>query len=72
MRAMTNAFSAIQRCQEVLDRTPADHPDWPRRLVDLGSEYSERSHALVTTADLETAIELFNEALDKTPPKSSR
>jgi hypothetical protein len=39
---MTDLEIAIQRLQEALDATPADHPDWARQLYSLGARYRDR------------------------------
>ena len=39
---MADLEAAIQRYQEALDATPADHPDRASRLFNLGIEYCKR------------------------------
>lgn len=39
---MADLEIAIQRWQEALDTTPADHPDRARRLQNLGIGYGEQ------------------------------
>lgn len=60
---MSSSISAIQLCRETLDRTSADHPDRPSRLVNLGAAYADTGASI----GLEEAIQLYHEALDKTP-----
>ncbi len=60
---MTDLETAIQRLQEALDATLADHPDRAGRLGSLGVGYYERYQRTGTMADLETAIQRFQEAL---------
>jgi hypothetical protein len=64
---MADLDMAIQRLQEALDRTPADHPERTRHLHGLGIGYSDRYKATRARADLDTAIQRFQEALDRTP-----
>lgn len=69
---MTSSISAIQRCRQALDRTSADHPERPSRLVNLGTAYADTG----ASVGLETAIQLYHEALDETsvdhPDRPSR
>jgi tetratricopeptide (TPR) repeat protein len=64
---MADLKTAIQRYQEALDTTPADHPDRAGQLYSLGNEYQDRYRRTGVMADLETAIQRFQEALDATP-----
>lgn len=64
---MADLHTAIQRSQEALDATPADHPDLVGRLHSLGIKYNERYRRTETIADLDTAIQRYNGALDTTP-----
>ena len=59
--------TAIQRIQEALDTTLADHPDRARRLYSLGLRYRDRYQRTGGTLDLETAIQRIHEAFDTTP-----
>ena len=65
---MTDLDTAIQRYHEALHATtPADHPDRARRLDNLGIGYHNRYQRTGTIADLDTAIQRSQEALDTTP-----
>jgi tetratricopeptide (TPR) repeat protein len=50
-----------------LDRTPADHPEHARRLEDLGAGYRDRYLATGAMEDLDTAIQLYQDAINRTP-----
>ena len=58
---------AIQLFQELLDATPADHPDRAHRLERLGIGYNDQYLRTGATADLNTAIQLYQESLNTTP-----
>ncbi|KAF7502933.1 hypothetical protein GJ744_004809 [Endocarpon pusillum] len=64
---MTDLEIAIQRLQETLDTTPADHPERARRLLDLGIGYGDRYQRTGAVTDLGIAIQRFQEGLDMTP-----
>ena len=65
---MTDLDTAIQRYHEALHATtPADHPDRARRLDNLGIGYHDRYQRTGTMADLDTAIQRSQEAVDATP-----
>jgi tetratricopeptide (TPR) repeat protein len=64
---MADLEIAIQRYEEALDTTPADHPDRARRLKSLGIGYHDRYQRTGAITDLEIAIQRFQEALDATP-----
>jgi tetratricopeptide (TPR) repeat protein len=61
---MTDLKMAIQRYQEALDTTPADHPDRASRLESLGIGYRDRYQRTGAMTDLEIAIQRYQEALD--------
>ncbi|CAE6430574.1 unnamed protein product, partial [Rhizoctonia solani] len=62
---------AIEYGTLALGSTPEDHPDWPRRLEDLGIFYNERFERLGELEDLEKAIEYQSRALadQNSPPE---
>ena len=62
---MTDLETAIQRCQEALEVTPADHPDRAAQLHDLGAGYRARYQETRTMTDLEMSIQRFQEGLDQ-------
>ena len=64
---MADLEIAIQRSQEALDATPADHPDRASRLHNLGIGYRSRYRRTGAMADLEKAIQRSQEGLDTTP-----
>lgn len=64
---MADLDTAIQRFQEALERTPADHPEQAGRLQSLGNAYRDRYLDLGAMADLDTAIQRFQEALYHSP-----
>lgn len=63
--AIADLETAIQRFQEALDATPADHPDRAGRLNNLEIEYDDRFKRIGAMTDLETTIQRYQEALDQ-------
>ncbi len=68
---MADFKKIIQQVQEVVDATPADHPDRADRLGILGAVYHYGYQRTGTMTDLETAIRRYQEALDATPADHS-
>ena len=64
---MADLDTAIQRFQEALDATPADHPDRAGRLQSLGLGYRDRYQRIGTETDLDAAIQQFLESIRLTP-----
>ena len=64
---MADVEIAIQRFQEAIDATSADHPDRAKWLNSLGIGYQDRYQRTGAKADLEKAIERYQEAVDATP-----
>ena len=64
---MADLDTALQRFQEAVDTTPADHPARARRLDSLGIGYHDRYRRTGTMADLDTATQRYHEALHTTP-----
>ena len=62
---MADLGTAIKRSQEALDTTPVDHPDRARQLHSLGLVYHNRYQKTESTADRETAIQRYQEALNQ-------
>jgi hypothetical protein len=60
---MTDLEIAIQRIQEALDITPADHPDRAGHIYSLGFGYRDRYKRTGVMTDLEITIQRFQEAL---------
>jgi tetratricopeptide (TPR) repeat protein len=68
---------AIRLFEEALDTTPANHPQRASRLEILGAAYRSRCQAIgeigkfraseIDKAKLDTAIQLYREALDRNP-----
>lgn len=56
---MADLDTAIQRFQDALDKTPADHPNRASRLQDLGAGYGNRYLATGAMGDLDIAIQWF-------------
>lgn len=65
-RAMTDLETAIQRHQEAVDITPADHPNRAGRLQSLGLGYGNRYQRTGAIADLERTTQPLQEALGAT------
>ena len=64
---MAHLEVVIQKCQEALNRPPADDSDdLSSRLSDLGLAYSDKYHAKGAIVDLERALQCHREALDQT------
>lgn len=61
---MTDLETAIERIQEAVDTTPADHPNRAGRLQDLGTGYHARYLRTKAMTDLETVIQQYQDALD--------
>jgi hypothetical protein len=64
---MADLDTAIQRYEEALERTPADHPEWAGRFGTLGGGYHTRYQATGVIADLDTTIQRYQEALNHSP-----
>ncbi|CUA73163.1 hypothetical protein RSOLAG22IIIB_10604 [Rhizoctonia solani] len=58
---------AIQYESRALDLTPDDHPDLPRRLINLGVSHGDRFERLGELSDLEKAVGYQSRAVDSTP-----
>ena len=61
---------ALECWQQAVQRTPADSPDLPGYLNNLGTGLSDRYARSGQLADLEEAIRVYQQAVQRTPPDS--
>jgi hypothetical protein len=67
MGDIADVNKAIQYFQESVDRTPSDHPERTRRLLNLGIGYHARYQRARSPADIGIAIQCYQESVDQTP-----
>ena len=59
---LSDLATAISRCEMAVAKTPADSPDLPSRLNNLGTGLTNRYSRLGELADLQAGIEVFQQA----------